>query len=490
MPRRRKRSCAAQQREQMKLNSRNDNMQPETELVNHTDNPDSFNVIPGTLHQGDTRFRYPGIQCAYISLIALIRMTHKNPLSWTSGHVDSCIIDGNAKFVKHCKELGFPPKMLMANELPKTIQLSQKSFVCKQSESDIEVGLIKPIMRGPDEYIAKSIEQALMERLSSSQTCLLFCGGLTIAIANIENRFYTFDPHSRGKDGLLNSIGTAVLMVFDHLKDLKCFIEKLFLQSLKLSPMAQFELVSFDISQQSNEKPQNETSCSPDNLEINEITASETCTVPLETKACLPKKQEPPVQEKNVLDPEKAIASYFEDQYKRQKLFQEGRCDVIGTKVINKNEYMKNYMKRRREKEALRKKENDSARLRMQKVRSTSEGKRKNKERSLEGMRKLLETENGRMKHNQLSAKTMRKRLCTDEGKLQHNERSAESMRKMLKDDQKKSKHNEQSAETMRRRLTDEQKKLKHKEKSAEAMRRMLSDDQKSKSIKKDLLKL
>ena len=483
MPRRRKRSSAAQQREQMKHNSRNDNLRSETELVNYADKADLFKVIQGTFHQGDTRFQHPGIQCVYISLISLIRMTHINPKLWTPGHVDSCVVDGNAKFLKHCEELNILPKMLMANELPTIIQLSQKTFICKQSESDIEVGLLKPNTCGPDKCIAKSINEALVKRLNGPQTCLLFCGGLTIALANIENRFYTFDSHSRGKDGLLSSIGTAVLMVFDHLIDLESYIERLFLQSLKLSPSEQFELVPFDISQQCIEKPECLPTGFSNNEETNEITATNSDTVPLGTNASIPK-QQVPVPETNHLDTSKAIASYFKDQCKRQKLFQEGRSET-STKVINKGEYMKSYMKRRRENGTIRKKENDSARLRMQKCRSTSEGKQRNKERSVEGMRKLLKTEAGRMKHNQLSGETMRKRLRTYEGKLQHNERSAESMRKMLRDDQKRSKHNEQSAETMRRILKDERKKQDHKEKSAEAMRRMLADEQKKQKHKK-----
>ena len=254
MPRKRKGVTAAQQRERLKRqqNSSND-----------SHNPDACKVISGTLHQGDTRFQFPGVQCAYISLIALTRMTIKKPLSWTPDHIDSCIIDGNAMFVNHCQTLGIQPKMLMANELPTVINFPHKSFVCNQSESDIEVGLLKPITHSPDTCFAKSIDKALSERLSSSQTCLLFCGGLTIAVSKIDASFCVFDPHSRGRDGLLHPCGTAVLMVFEQLKDLICYVEELFMHSLKLRPSEQFELVPLSISQQSNEKQENVSSASP-----------------------------------------------------------------------------------------------------------------------------------------------------------------------------------------------------------------------------------
>ena len=481
MPRKRKGVTAAQQRERHKrqqnhsVNDPLQNHQSEQDSVKFTHKPDAYKVISGTIHQGDTRFKYPGIQCAYISLIALIRMSLKDPKSWTPGHIDSCVIDGNARFLRHFEELDMEPKMLLANELPNLINISQKSFVCYQSESDIEVGLLKPNLCDADKDFAKSLEKALLERLDSSHTCLLFCGGLTIAVAKVESHFYTFDSHSRGKDGLLNHAGTAVVIVFDHLNDLIGYIEKLFLHSLKLRPFDQFELVPVKISPRAIESPENLPKAGSEKSEIVDIDTSYS-RESFESKEIIPKQQGSPV-ETDINETSKCMETYFEDQKRRQKLFQEGRNDATAT-LHNRKEYMKMYMRKRREKETFRTKENDSNRSRMQKMRSTSEGKQKNRETANEGMRKYLETENGRLKHNQMSTETMRKRLCTSEGRSNHNERSAESMRTMLKDDEKRLKHRIKSAEALKRILTDEQRKQRHKEQSVEAMRRRLTDEQ------------
>ena len=300
------------------------------------------------------------------------------------------------------------------------------------------------------------MKKALSEIFQRSQTCLLFCGGLTIAVAKLDTHFYTFDSHSRGKDGLLNQQGTAVLMVFDHLDYLMRYIEELFLNSLKLKPSDQFELVPVNITQHAIEGPVNLVNVCSNKMETVGIDIPDSRDS-LTIKEAIPKQHEFPIETEKQ-EANKCMESYFEDQSRRQKLFEEGRMDEK-TKLNKRNEYMKNYMKKRREKETIKKRENDSARSRMQKVRSTSEGKQKNKERSVEGMRKYLESENGRMKHNQLSAETMRKRLCTSEGRSKHNERSAESMRNMLKDDEKRLKHRIKSVEAMRNRLADEQKK-------------------------------
>ena len=53
-----------------------------------------YKVLSGSLHQGDIRFEYPGVQCTYISLWALISMKSKNPHIWNADDVDSCIMEG------------------------------------------------------------------------------------------------------------------------------------------------------------------------------------------------------------------------------------------------------------------------------------------------------------------------------------------------------------------------------------------------------------
>ena len=180
MPRKRKGVTAAQQRERLKRKQSspmNDQLpchKGQPALLRDAQKPDASKVISGTLHQGDTRFQNPGVQCAFISLLALIRMTIKDPQSWTSYDIDSCVIDGNSKFMKHCEALGIQPRMLMATELPKIIDLPKNSVACNQSESDIECGLLYPSMCDEDKCIANGIDKALVDGLNNSRSCLFF----------------------------------------------------------------------------------------------------------------------------------------------------------------------------------------------------------------------------------------------------------------------------------------------------------------------------
>ena len=222
----------------------------------------------------------------------------------------------------------------------------------------------------------KSIDKALLEMIDCLKTCLLFCGGQTIAIAKLDNHFYAFDPHSRGRDGLLNPNGTAVLAMFNCLNGLVSHIERLFVHSLQLRPHEQFEIVPLNISQQHLMTPDKSSNARLASITIDDVRPSDSVE-PLEQITTIQKQQESSDQREIHVAPRRSLESYFEDQKKRNDLFQESRGVAGTTKPHTRNEYMKNYMERRRKKETIKKQENDSARLRMQTIRSSSEGKQK-----------------------------------------------------------------------------------------------------------------
>ena len=130
MPARTKKSKAALQREDQKRSgSKIDTYEvlPSTAQNNLLGNEEKTalcTVISGTLHQGDVRFPYPGVQCTYISFWALVLMENKQPLLWNAGDIDSCIVGGNARFLEHCFKNNIQPRQLLVKELPQSITVS------------------------------------------------------------------------------------------------------------------------------------------------------------------------------------------------------------------------------------------------------------------------------------------------------------------------------------------------------------------------------
>ena len=536
MPGRSRKSKAAEKREKVKHESVNPDIKKTCLSQHHSSNQiqdmASLKVVSGTLHQGDTRFQYPGIQCTYISFWALISMVTKSPHVWTANDIDLCVVDGNARFIEHCFERKLQPQTLLITELPQCIRSRNDIFKCHRIDDEILVGTLAQL-QGNDagDCISETINDALVKGLNKSDSCLLVCGGQTIAIAKHSNTFYIFDPHSRGKDGLLHHSGNAVLISFPKIQHLIVFIERLLMRSLRLSSSELFELVPIRIAIQTDTKNRktSDKSCFAEAMCKDPESCSE---VPREVNH---KAQTDTKTDQNGLSGdrkktivtaalcEQAIESYFADQKRRDCEHKEKRAlEQLEDKPTNidRKEYMKQYMQKRREIESCRKQDNVLARMGMKKIRETKEGKMLNAQRAMQGMKKVRDTAEGkqtnreravdgmkqilnsperRLKHNEMSAKTRkrmmnseegkqklfstsakrkRKELGTEEGRKRHNSRSAQGMRKFLSTEEGRQKHNLRSAQGMKTFLSTEEGRRKHNTRSAQGMKKILSDEQ------------
>ena len=502
MPRRKKRNKAAIVREEKKR------FDSETDTVNNVmpstlqNIPSNINccVVSGTIHQGDLRFQYPGVQCTFISFWALVLMENKSPLLWNRNDIDLCIIDGNERFLEHCINIKSQPRQLLVRELPQSINAYGTLIQLCQLDSDIKVGTLNQSSNSTNNAIFTSIEEAISRCFDQFNSCFLVCGGQTIAIAKREDIFFVFDSHSRGNDGLVHHTGNSVLVSFTEIEVLIGFIKELFIESLLLRPSEQFELVPVIISKQENANKEDEkTSCIVNpgpNTELEMFSEEPDITNPIAFDSCS-------VQiEKEIDLHERDMQSYFTDQRKRDTDYRQTTIqnnDLDNSKHASRKEYMRTYMQKRRDDDSFRKKGNEVSLKSVQKLRRTEEGRQRLKnesaerkkrmlssekgrqrhnKQSVEGMRKILSTEEGRQKHNKQAFKTMKKVLSTDEGRQKHNMRSVEGMKKMLNTEGGRQKHNMRSAEWMKKMLSTEEGKQKHNMRSVEGMKKMLSTEE------------
>ena len=169
-------------------------------------------------------------------------MKTKDPSVWAGSDVDFCINRGNDGFLKHCFGQNWQPKMLLVNELPQVINVNSTVYDCRKLYSYIAIGTLDPPNDGAS-CISSTVEDADVNCFDISDSCLLVCGGQTIALPKQNNSFFIFDPHSRDKAGLLNHSGNAVLVSFIEIKSLIIFVRKLLMDSLGLKSSEQFELV-------------------------------------------------------------------------------------------------------------------------------------------------------------------------------------------------------------------------------------------------------
>ena len=485
MGRKSSKSKAAGQREEMKRKNVDVEMPQETSLsferksLQDMSAVTDYKVLCGTLHQGDTRFQYPGIQCTYLSFYALISMKMKNPSDWNADDIDSCILRGNDRFIDHCLKQKWHPKMLLTSELPKEITISGSAFECCQTDIDIATGTLAQPTSVASNSILYTLADAILHCFEKSDSCLLVCGGQTIAVAKRECTFFVFDSHSRGSNGMQHHSGNAVLVSFSEIQSMIFFIRRLLIDSLRLKPSEQFELVPMAILEKQD---------------ANSGSSLGTFSASIQPGICIESHWEESTQSSSKLHStghmvhdqthaytsmhSPSIEAYFSDQKRRDV---EHREKKVSTQVMNicstRADYMRHYMKKRRENESFRMCDNIKAAERMKRSRSTEEGRQRHNKRSAEIMQKMLSTKEGRQRHNRRSADRMQKILSMEEEKQKHNKRSADGMRKMLSTEEGRQKHNKRSAEGMQKILSTEEGRQKHNTRSAEGMQKILSTE-------------
>ena len=505
MPRKSSKSKAAEQREEIK---RNNVMPQETSLSFENRSLQSlsaltnYKVLSGNLHQGDNRFQYPGIQCTYISFYALISMRMKHPSDWNAYDIDSCILRGNDRFIDHCFKQQWQPKMLLVNELPKEINILGTVFECCQTDIDTATGTLAQSTSVASSNNLLTLDDAILQCFEKSDSCLLVCGGQTIAVAKRESIFFVFDPHSRGSNGMQHHSGNAVLVSFCECQSMIGFIRRLLIESLRLKPFEQFELVPMVIFEKQDDKS---ASIHPDISNKSYPEGSSQSELQSTGRVLHDQTQ------KNTTMRNPSMESYFLDQKRRDVEHRAQKVSTQSTGICStRADYMRQYMSKRRENESFRTHDNLKAAERMKRSRSTDEGRQRHNKRSAEIMQKMLSTKEGRQKHNRRSAERMQKILSieeerqkhnerssermkkmrsTEEGRLKHNKRSAKGMQKMLSTEEGRQKHNERSAKGMQKMLSTEEGRQKHNERSTEGMKKMLSTEKEGENIIKDLLK-
>ena len=462
MPGKSRRRKAAEQREEKKK-----------QCMEHDANSVSnYRVISGNIHQGDIRFKYPGIQCTYISFWALLSMKNKDPLSWQANDVDLCVREGNDNFIEHCIKLKTKPKMLLVKDLPQSVSATNSVYECIQSDDDIITGTLNnPISGDSAGFPFVGFDEAVGSGLSISNSCLFICGGQTIAIAKEKRHFFIFDPHSRGQDGFLHPTGSAVLVSFSEIQCLISFLKSLLIDSLVFSPKELFELVPIKISKQTDKKSKafhnKEQGTHTGRILTPDTVVNESVQNLLDCR-------------KPVIAPDhdRAIELYFADQKKRDKEYRTNKERLDRCETKNRNKYMRQYMQTKRKNKLFQKQENVSAQSRMEKIRATEQGMLKNRTRAAEGMRQMLSTAEGRKKHNERSSKRMKRILSSEAGKRKHRKISAEGMKKMLSTEAGKSKHRKRSAEGMKKMLNTKEGRSKHNERCAEMMKKILNTEE------------
>ena len=194
-----------------------------------------ISYVKASTHQGDTSVFTPtsaGKQCVPNSIMAIIYSKIVPLQSWESHDLDVILYNGNKLYNK----INSPDDFLLINDLPDTVT---------------EFGMHYTIMKGQEKFgiltennitnIGEDINSALCSMIQDMATCAIMCigytplsyasvglhGGSASALIITKTKCYIFDPHSRNEDGKPGEHGTAILLIFETIKQCSLYIKDL-----------------------------------------------------------------------------------------------------------------------------------------------------------------------------------------------------------------------------------------------------------------------
>ncbi|XP_062283095.1 uncharacterized protein LOC133987667 [Scomber scombrus] len=182
--------------------------------------------IRGSFHQGDQRFKYPGVQCMPIALASLAEHTVRSVFSWRRRDLDHVLHLGNDlyAFLRENKRIGGSSQILSVPELP-----GQHVFDGQQFTFDYGSDYVSGVVNVVDGELVEpgfptSLLHGLERMLGNYSTCLLTMAGTTCAVISQNGRYAVVDSHARSAAGLVSPYGRSIAAYFSCVRDLHEYI--------------------------------------------------------------------------------------------------------------------------------------------------------------------------------------------------------------------------------------------------------------------------
>nr|XP_054591571.1 uncharacterized protein LOC129155860 [Nothobranchius furzeri] len=206
--------------------------------------------ILGSFHQGDRRFKYGGVQCAAITVVALTKHKQKNVFSWDFAMLDNVVELGDELYtdLRDNKKIRGGHEFLSVPDLPKEIDIEEQCF--KLVYGDFVSGDVD-VVEGEliDAGVYTPLLDGLQKMCTQHETCIMTMAyfGNTCAIICDNGRYAVVDSHARSADGMVDPTGQSVVLYFANLENVFQHFQRF--ASKLVGSQKSFEITGVDIVQ-------------------------------------------------------------------------------------------------------------------------------------------------------------------------------------------------------------------------------------------------
>ena len=203
------------------------------------------NTFFASHNQADTMYSSfsRGSQCTCMSLSMILSLQDETHFSTDA--LDLVLHHGDnlyRKVVLDLKNTGkFRNSLLSFDELPLALQYRESYFSLVKHTT--VYGL--PVIQSNTSEIL-SLQEGLIFALTKSHHLLVMIGAICSAVVMKDNKYYFFDSHSHGPDGLSSPEGKAILKIFEALDELVLFLYSFYI-SCNIDLESQFEILPVSI---------------------------------------------------------------------------------------------------------------------------------------------------------------------------------------------------------------------------------------------------
>ncbi|XP_070407786.1 uncharacterized protein [Nothobranchius furzeri] len=219
----------------------------EDDTILHKDDT-RLDSILGSFHQGDRRFKYGGVQCAAITVVALTKHKQKSVFSWDFAVLDNVVELGNELYtdLRDNKKIRGGHEFLSVPDLPKEIDIEEQRF--KLVYGDFVSGDVD-VVEGEliDAGVYTPLLDGLQKMCTQHETCIMTLSGNTCAIICDNGRYAVVDSHARSADGMVDPTGQSVVVYFANLDNVFQHFQRF--ASKLVGSQKSFEITGVDIVQ-------------------------------------------------------------------------------------------------------------------------------------------------------------------------------------------------------------------------------------------------